>query len=449
MTDYPHRVQVEAVRWLDASPGLRLFRSLRQSLAPWRMFLALLMVVLLFLGGKAMDFVWGQQVLNREIENYTTYTSQQYDEFLERFAQRIVEGQQFDRQPIFQTLLQYELMHFDRMVSNAVGLNFGLTELLSGQSGGVIGEIEYMVLVLPGWLLNTHPWFSAIYLFYAFVLTMLLGGAIARLAALDACRGMHASPFEALQFSLKRAKHLIAAPLLPLAVAVLIGALLALAGLVFFNLPVLDVIGGFLFGFMLFLGSVAAVFLLALAFGCHLLTPAVAVEDADAFDAVSRSFSYLVAHPWRYLLYLAVTVVYGAVGYLVVGLVLFSTIWVTKTAMGLLTFSEAAEGINRFDAILPTPMLGQASHEPNLAVLDTSGKVAATMVGVWVKLLLGVLAAYCVSFYFTAMTWVYLLLRYYSDGAAFDEITLQAPAAPAADVPDKVEMNASAAADVD
>nr|HPR08647.1 hypothetical protein [Denitromonas sp.] len=60
------------------------------------------------------------------------------------------------------------------------------------------------------------------------------------------------------------------------------------------GVPVLDVIGGFLFGFMLFLGSVAAVFLLALAFGCHLLTPAVAVEDADAFDAVSRSFSYLV-----------------------------------------------------------------------------------------------------------------------------------------------------------
>ncbi|MCC6681293.1 MAG: hypothetical protein IT445_10380 [Phycisphaeraceae bacterium] len=449
MSDYPHRVQVEAVRWLDASPGLRLFRCLRQSLAPWRMFLALLLVVLLFLGGKAMDFVWGQQVLGREIENYTTYTSQEYDEFLERFAQRMAEGQQFDRQPIFQTLLQHELMHFDRMVSSAVGLNFGLTELLRGQSGGVIGEIESMVVVLPGWLLNTHPWFSAIFLFYAFVLTMILGGAIARLAALDACRGMHGSPFEALQFSLTRARHLIAAPLLPLAVALLIGALLALAGLVCFNLPVLDVIGGLAFGILLALGGIAALFLLALAFGCHLLTPAVAVEDADAFDAVSRSFSYLAAHPWRYILYLAVTVVYGAVGYLVVGLVLFSTIWVTKTAVGLLTFSEAAEGVNRFDAILPTPMLGQVSHEPNLAVLDTSGKVAATLVGVWVKLLVGVLAAYCVSFYFTAMTWVYLLLRYYSDGAAFDEITLDAPAAPAADVPDKVELNASAAVDAD
>src|SRR5690606_18467966 len=162
--------------------------------------------------------------------------------------------------------------------------NFGLTELLRGQRGGVIGEIQSMVITLPGWMLNTHPAFTAIYLIYAFLLTMILGGAIARLAALDACQGIHASPFVPLRFSLSRAGHLISAPLIPLFFVLVICIVLALAGLAFFNLSVTDVIGGLLFGPLMLLGALAAAILLALAFGFNLLTPAIAVEDAASFD---------------------------------------------------------------------------------------------------------------------------------------------------------------------
>lgn len=435
MTDYPHRVHVEAVRWLELAPGLRLFRSLHQSLTPSRMFLALLLVVLMYLGGKALDFVWGDRVYHNEVYNYQHFEPARYDRFLELQARNT----NAVRQPIFQTLVGYELAHFNAMVDDAVSLNFGLTGLLDGRRDGVIAEIRMMVVTLPGWLIRTHPGFTAVFGLYAFVLTMLLGGAIARLAAMDACRGLHGSPFVALRFTALKAGWLIAAPLLPLALVVLIAAVLALCGLVFFNLPVLDVVGGLLFGVLLVLGSIAAVLLLGLAFSCNLLVPAVAVEDADAFDSVSRSFSYVLAHPWRYILYLGVTVVYGAIGYLVVGLVLFATIWATKTFTSLLVFTDAAEGLNRFDAILPDPQLGQVTHEPAAGELGASGKVAATLVGVWIKLVVAMLPAYCVSFYFTAMTWVYLLMRYHTDGAAFDELALRNEQPAQLTVPDKIE----------
>src|SRR5690606_36047594 len=104
----------------------------------------------------------------------------------------------------------------------------------------------------------------------------------------------------------------------------------AAMGLMFFNVKALDVIGAMLFFLFLAFGALAAVILIGLAVACHLLTPAIAVEDSDAFDAVSRSFSYVLAHPWRYAFYLAVSLVYGAAGYLLLGLVLFLTLWAAK-----------------------------------------------------------------------------------------------------------------------
>jgi hypothetical protein len=47
--------------------------------------------------------------------------------------------------------------------------------------------------------------------------------------------------------------------------------------------------------------------------GFPLFTPAVAAEGTDAFDAVSRGFSYVYSRPWHYVFYQAVAAVYGVV----------------------------------------------------------------------------------------------------------------------------------------
>ncbi|HEY3226933.1 MAG TPA: hypothetical protein VGK61_08075 [Planctomycetota bacterium] len=47
--------------------------------------------------------------------------------------------------------------------------------------------------------------------------------------------------------------------------------------------------------------------------GLPLFAPAVAAEGTDAFDAMSRGFSYVYSRPWHYLFYQAVAGLYGAV----------------------------------------------------------------------------------------------------------------------------------------
>jgi hypothetical protein len=53
--------------------------------------------------------------------------------------------------------------------------------------------------------------------------------------------------------------------------------------------------------------------------------------------------------------------------------------------------------------------------------------VAAWIGGVWLKLLIALLPAFTVSYYFCAYTWMYLLLRRAADGTEFDDLYLDEP----------------------
>jgi alcohol dehydrogenase class IV len=54
--------------------------------------------------------------------------------------------------------------------------------------------------------------------------------------------------------------------------------------------------------------------------GVNLMFGAIAYENSDAFDAVSRSLSYVYARPWRLAFYTLLATVYGSISYLFVRL---------------------------------------------------------------------------------------------------------------------------------
>ncbi|MBI4565485.1 MAG: hypothetical protein HY716_12395 [Planctomycetes bacterium] len=60
-------------------------------------------------------------------------------------------------------------------------------------------------------------------------------------------------------------------------------------------------------------GFIMTLIALGTAGGLPLFVPAVAAEGTDAFDAVSRGFSYVYSRPWHYLWYQAVAAIYGVV----------------------------------------------------------------------------------------------------------------------------------------
>ena len=122
-----------------------------------------------------------------------------------------------------------------------------------------------------------------------------------------------------MRFSTGKFVSFLSAPLIPAAVVgviVLATAavmlLLSLVGKVPYLGWVTDVGTGLVFAVALLGGFVMALTLLGLVGGVSLMYPTIAAEGTDSFDAISRSFSYLFARPWRLLFYALVGLAYGA-----------------------------------------------------------------------------------------------------------------------------------------
>lgn len=440
MAEQDYRVTLDGVDWRASFPFLKLFSAFGMAVQPWRLLLSLMLVLLLYLGGVAMDFVWQEQVYSNEVGAYVKNDAEGFDAWLEFKQAGDTEATPAKKDKIFSTVVDLQVRSFERMVVSATALDFGIRDFASGRgadSGGVIGALAEMTVRTPGWLYAAHPGFMVIYLLYAFALTSLFGAAICRVAAMDACRREYVSAYEGLRFGLQHWVQVMIAPLLPLAIVVLIRVVLALCGWVF-ELPVLDVIGAMLFGLMLFGGFVAAAFLIGFVFGVNLLTPAIAVEGTDAFDVMGRAYSYILGRFWRYLAYTAVVIVYGAVTYLMIGLFVFCMIWITKDSLAT-WLSTSVEEPARLNAMMPDPQWGRLLPDADWDNLGVSGTLAAAILMVWLKLVIAVLPAFAVSYYFNAQTLVYLLLRRSCDMVEFDDVYIEPDPTEDAPARDKVE----------
>lgn len=253
----------------------------------------------------------------------------------------------------------------------------------------------------------------------------LVGGAIARVAAVDVTMGERVGLFESLRFAVRKTGSLLGTPLLPGVGLSLVAAGLAAFG-VLYRVP-----GGFgptAAGALAFLpllgGLVLALVLLGLAAGWPLMHAAVAVEAEDAFDAMSRSYAYPRQRPWLYLFYGAVALAAGSVGLLFVDL--FARAVVALAVWGLSLGAPA-------DTVATLFGEGRATVPPAASAAHTFWLGA---VGLLVR-------AWSYSYFWTAATTAYLLLRREVDGTPFHVVAYQgrpgpiaeAAAAPAAPAP--------------
>lgn len=437
------RVAVDHLDYRAMFGFVRLFDSMRMALHPAKLLTALMLVVLLYFGGMAMDLVWGEPVdqatVDRMIVDYLAPMESPRPTFDDaRFELAYRSG---GRVGVFRSLIHIQIEGFDHLVVSAIRLNFGIEPLLHGEglrSGGVVGAVGLMTVGTWSWLSADYPLFLSLYLLYAFLLTALLGGAITRIAAVEACTGHRIAAFDALRFTVRHYHWIVLSVLLPVLLVFGLGLVMAIAGMVLFSVPVLNVLGAVLFPLFLLVGLAVALLLIALALSVPVMMPTVVIEQADAFDTVSRAFNYSVGQLWRTLFYNAVMVVFGAVTYLLVGLVLFLTLYVTHVLVGWWSL-----GATSFEVLLPPPKLGRLIADPVWDRLGFSGKTAAAILLVWVKLLVFFLPAYAFSYYLSAQTWIYLLLRRAADGVWFDQIeqdpTATDPQVQARVAPSKVE----------
>jgi hypothetical protein len=187
---------------------------------------------------------------------------------------------------------------------------------------------------------------------------------------------------------------------------------------------------GVLFFLALLGGFVITLVLVGTVGGFNLMYPTIAVEGSDSFDAISRSFSYVYARPWRMLFYTAIAILYGALTYLFVRHFIWLMLALTHFFVGWWLGGKSAmywHGLNDLGvAIWPTPRSpGALTYTPDYEHLKWSEATAATFIWLWVYLLLGLMAGFVISFYFSANSIIYYLMRREVDATDVDEVYLE------------------------
>jgi len=265
------------------------------------------------------------------------------------------------------------------------------------------------------WAFTYHTAYSVLFSAVTLVVLSLAGGAICRIAALQSARNERLTLAEATRFAWTRRNTLIATPIAPLAIAFLLGLPILLFGLVG-NIPwVGELLLGLLFPLALVAAFFIAIVLVGTAAGQILLFPAIAYEDSDFFDAISRSFSNVYGRPWKMAFYTLVAILYGTVCCLVVRLFAFVALWATHAFLQLGLREE------KLRAIWPEPTFAHLLG-PFPSPEGWSLWLAALLVRIGVLAVVGLTISFVVSFYFSAGTVIYALMRNCVDGTSLDEV---------------------------
>jgi hypothetical protein len=171
-----------------------------------------------------------------------------------------------------------------------------------------------------------------------------------------------------------------------------------------------------LWGVELAFGFLMALILIAAVAGWPLMYATIGAEASDGFDAFSRSYSYVFTRPWHYLWFSIVGLTYGA----------FVTTFISLVAALVVYLSAAgvASGLGPSRTggmLLGSPdSVGGANFVSSLPSADIG--VGTRIAGAWLQLVGLLVAGFCVSFFWTATTVIYLLLRQVDDATDFREV---------------------------
>ena len=293
-----------------------------------------------------------------------------------------------------------------------------LTDVARGvlflQPNRTLGAVWALVVRTPIGIWRHDPWFAVAYGVVFLLVMSIGGGAICRMSACAFAGQQRLRIREALDFALGNWSKLVLTPMLPLLIATSLGLILLIPGILM-NVPWLNVVGGLAYGLAMCLAFILSFLLLGYSLGAPMLIPAIACENCDAADAQQRAYAYLISRPLHLIGYGVIGVIGFALGYTLVNL--FGTTMMNLTAgiADLVTRSPALERGGGFD------LFSLSMREP-VAGLDTDDQATASLIGFWQRLVIDLIAAYVISYFFTGTTMLYLLMRRVCDGQDVEEI---------------------------
>lgn len=253
----------------------------------------------------------------------------------------------------------------------------------------VVHPVRVMFLQDASWSQLAMAWTQ---LFWTLGVAALFGGAITRIATVEIGGERRLSLAAALRFSVGKFLSFLTAPLLPLVGIGALWSLCLLGGFVGRIPGVGPWIVGLFWGIAILLGFLMALILIGAAAGWPLAFATISVEGSDALDGLSRSFGYVYAKPAYYLM-------------------------LTVLAAGLGTIATAAA--------LSLAHLSLYLARWAVAWGEGSTEIAQNPLAVyWTGLFVTLIAGFVYSYFWSAVTMAYLLLRRSIDCNDFSEIYL-------------------------
>ena len=332
----------------------------------------------------------------------------------------------------------------------------------------------FVKLVMPVRYFFRAPDFTTRLYFALLTLSTLLiwsffGGAITRIAVVQLTRGESIGLFEALSFTCKRWMSFLTAPLfLPLFALGLIILMILLIGLLHFIPYLGDFTSGLLWPIALVFGLILGLALIIGLLGWPLMPATISGDGGDSWEAVNRAFSYLTARPWYYAGYGLLAIVYGGILVLIVGFLGSMGVYLAKWGVNqtpLLSWSgrdtaalciyaptsfgwrelllEGARTADQRDVVEPVSRFSTQTMQGNIGgdsrwsrinpdaykayvneYLGINNRFGAALVAFWLGLFFLLVLGFGYSYFWTASTIIYLLLRKSVDSQELDEVYL-------------------------
>jgi len=386
----------------------KIFRTFRIAIYRNNLLIAFLAIAIICLAGWIMDFsntvvvMKGPKgkMVQSELQVYLTRPDQ-LESFIERF------GKIGDRTGVFSTLWRFAAERFHGALNCLFKFDIpGVAENIADCFKAVAWAVRYELI------------YCIIFFLIGLVVIAIAGGAICRISALQFARDEKPGLTESLRFSIKKFTSFVTSPLVPIAIIIFIGFFIFLLGLVG-NIPRAgELLIGIFMLLALIAGALIAVVSIGTVAGFNLMFPAVAYDGSDCFDAISRAFSYVYAKPWRMGFYTAIAAVYGAICYVFVRFFAFLLLWVTHRSLQLGVFG----GNKKLTTIWPGPTFTNLVDIPDLAAANWSETIAAVIIYLFLLAVVLLVVSFIISFYFSANTIIYSLLRSRVDNTALEDI---------------------------
>jgi len=315
---------------------------------------------------------------------------------------------------VFSTMSSFASSRFQGAVEALLTLNLPT----------VVTDIADFINALS-WSFRYHFIYSISFATIAFIVIAFAGGAICRLAAVQFARGEKAGLIEVLRFSKNNFTSFFAAPLAPLGVAIVAGLVISLLGLIV-NIPFAGELIMAITIFPALMGGLIITILLILTIaGFSLMFPAIACDKSDFFDAICKAFIYVFVKPWRMGFYTVIAAVYGAICYIFVRFCTFLLLSTTYLFMQLSILADSSTNeTTKLNAIWSEPQFKNLLGYSTAMALNGTESIAAYVVHISLLAVVGLLIAFVISFYFSANTIIYTLLRNKVDSTPLSEVYL-------------------------